>query len=66
MDAQAFNKINPDFDKHIAANGRYQLHLPSDKMELFLAKKFTILNECMELLLNPDGNVQASASTLLK
>jgi membrane-bound lytic murein transglycosylase D len=61
MDAQAFNKINPDFDKLIAANGKYELHLPAEKMELFMTKKFAILNECMELLLNPDNNVQASA-----
>lgn len=61
MDAQAFNKINPDFDKLIAANGKYELHLPAEKMDLFLTKKFAILNECMELLLNPDNNVQASA-----
>ena len=62
MDAQAFNKINPDFDRLIAANGKYELHLPSEKMELFLSKKFAILNESMELLLNPDNNVQASAA----
>ncbi|MBO9657328.1 MAG: lytic transglycosylase domain-containing protein, partial [Chitinophagaceae bacterium] len=61
MDAAAFKKINPDFDKLIAVNGRYELHLPNDKMELFLSKKFTILNECMELLLNPDSGAQASA-----
>lgn len=61
MDAQAFNKINPDFDKLIAANGKYELHLPAEKMDLFMVKKFAILNECMELLLNPDNNVQASA-----
>lgn len=61
MDAQAFNKINPDFDKLIAANGKYELHLPAEKMDLFMTKKFAILNECMELLLNPDNNVQASA-----
>ncbi|RYG47968.1 MAG: hypothetical protein EOO01_14130, partial [Chitinophagaceae bacterium] len=61
MDAQAFSKINPDFDRLIASNGRYELHLPAEKMEMFMAKKFAILNECMELLLNPDNNVQASA-----
>jgi membrane-bound lytic murein transglycosylase D len=60
MDVVAFKKINPDFDKLIASNGRYELHLPNEKMELFLSKKFTILNECMELLLNPDAGAQAS------
>lgn len=62
MDAQAFNKINPDFDKLIAANGKYELHLPAEKMDVFMAKKFAILNESMELLLNADNNVQASAT----
>jgi membrane-bound lytic murein transglycosylase D len=60
MDRQVFNKINPDFDKLIATNGRYELRLPNDKMEIFLSKKFTILSECMELLLNPDAGAQAS------
>jgi membrane-bound lytic murein transglycosylase D len=51
MDLQSFTRINPDFDKLIASNGKYELHLPADKMEMFLSKKFTILNECMEMLL---------------
>lgn len=55
MDAKSFNKINPDFDNVIASNGKYELHLPAEKMEIFLSKKFTILNECMELLLNANA-----------
>ena len=53
MDILAFNRMNPDFDKLIADNGNYELRLPSDKMDIFLAKKFDILNESMQLLLNP-------------
>ena len=53
MDISVFNRMNPDFDKLIADNGNYELRLPSDKMDIFLAKKFDILNESMQLLLNP-------------
>lgn len=53
MDLLSFYKINPDFDRMIADNGRYDLHLPADKMDLFVAKKGTILSESIDLLLNP-------------
>jgi len=53
MDIAVFNKMNPDFDKLIADNGNYELHLPIDKMDIFLSKKSDILNESMQLLLNP-------------
>ena len=52
MDIAAFNKFNPDFDKQIAAGNSYELRLPVDKMELFLAKKPEILNESVQVLLN--------------
>ena len=52
MDIAEFNKLNPGFDKQIASNGNYELHLPGEKMDLFLAKKSTILDECVQLLLN--------------
>jgi membrane-bound lytic murein transglycosylase D len=51
MDIAAFNKMNPNFDKLIADNGKYELRLPNDKMNIFLAKKFDILNESVQLLL---------------
>jgi membrane-bound lytic murein transglycosylase D len=56
IDVITFNKLNPDFDKQIALNGSYELRLPDDKMELFLSKKPDILNESMQLLLNPANN----------
>ena len=56
MDIAAFNRMNPDFDKLIAANGNYELRLPNDKMDIFMAKKFDILNESVQLLLNPVNN----------
>jgi membrane-bound lytic murein transglycosylase D len=53
MDATAFNRYNPDFDKKMAsADNAYELKLPADKMELFQANKYTILNESVQLLLS--------------
>jgi membrane-bound lytic murein transglycosylase D len=52
MDISEFNRYNPNFDVQTSTAGTYQLRLPSDKMDLFLAKKFEILNESLMLLLN--------------
>ncbi len=51
MDIIQFNRYNPDFDNMMALNGNYDLRLPTDKMQLFLANKYVILNECVQLLL---------------
>ena len=51
MDIAAFNKMNPEFDKLIADNGKYELRLPNNRMDIFLAKKFDILNESVQMLL---------------
>jgi membrane-bound lytic murein transglycosylase D len=55
MDAVSFNKMNPDFDKLIAANGKYELRLPEEKMDIFIVKKLEIAEECIQLLLNPNA-----------
>lgn len=55
MDMSAFRKINPGFDKAIAEKGIYDLRLPSEKMQQFISKKNEILNESIQLLLNPDN-----------
>ncbi|HEX6848226.1 MAG TPA: lytic transglycosylase domain-containing protein, partial [Chitinophagaceae bacterium] len=47
-----FNRYNPDFDKLITHNGKYELRLPPDKMELFMAKRYDILNESIQLMLD--------------
>jgi membrane-bound lytic murein transglycosylase D len=47
-----FNRYNPDFDKLIAANGNYELRLPADKMEVFTARRYDILNESIQVLLD--------------
>ena len=56
LDIVQFNRYNPDFDNKLSANGQYDLILPADKMQLFLAIKYQILNECVQLLLD-DSNI---------
>ena len=63
MELSVFNRYNPGFDKLVATNGAYEMRLPAEKMELFVAKKYEILNESMQLLLNPDGNAAASSKS---
>lgn len=59
MDIVQFNRYNPSFDNMLSANGQYDLTLPSDKMQLFLANKYQILNECVQMLLG-DNNIPNS------
>ncbi len=55
IDLADFNRYNPDFDKIMASNNNtYDLKLPSDKMDLFTANKYQILNESVQMLLNGD------------
>jgi membrane-bound lytic murein transglycosylase D len=51
MEILSFNRYNPLFDAQISANGKYELILPEDKMQLFMANKYQILNECVQVLL---------------
>jgi membrane-bound lytic murein transglycosylase D len=51
MDKETFGRYNPGFDKTIASQGKYELRLPTNKMEIFLQKKFDILAESMQILL---------------
>jgi membrane-bound lytic murein transglycosylase D len=53
MNLLDFNRYNPEFEKKIATDGAYELRLPGNMMDLFLAKKTEILNESLQLLLNP-------------
>lgn len=53
MNIDSFNRYNPDFDKKMAsADNAYELKLPAEKMDLFMANKYTILNESVQLLLS--------------
>lgn len=51
MDIAAFNHYNPDFDAVLSSSGNYELRLPPDKMQVFVANKYGILNECVQVLL---------------
>ena len=52
MDMKDFNRYNPGFDDMLASGGTYNLRLPNDKMHIFIANKYPILNECVEQLLS--------------
>lgn len=56
MESAAFSKYNPDFDSKLSANGQYELRLPAEKMQVFIATKYQILNECVQFLLS-DANI---------
>jgi membrane-bound lytic murein transglycosylase D len=56
MDIGQFNRYNPLFDNILSQNGEYDLLLPADKMQLFTAIKYQILNECVQLLMD-DSNI---------
>ncbi len=57
MEPLAFNKYNPRFDDSIALNGIYEMRLPVQKMNTFIAKRYEILDESLKLLLDPNGTV---------
>jgi membrane-bound lytic murein transglycosylase D len=62
MDINEFNRYNPAFDKAMAsAENTYELKLPGEKMELFNANKYQILNESIQLLLTTAITEPASA-----
>ncbi|MFM7838801.1 MAG: lytic transglycosylase domain-containing protein [Chitinophagaceae bacterium] len=53
MDWNEFNRYNPNFDKVMASSGNtYELKLPASKMDAFITKKYQILNESVQLMLN--------------
>jgi len=54
MDIEDFHRINPAFDNAIASEGKYELRLSQEKMDVFMTKKIDILKESIQLLLNPD------------
>lgn len=55
IDLAEFNQLNPGFDKAMANGQSYNLTLPEEKMNIFLAQKNTILSESVQALLN--GNL---------
>jgi membrane-bound lytic murein transglycosylase D len=63
LDIVTFNRYNPDFDNLMSINGNYDLRLPADKMQIFLANKYSILNECVQLLLGDNPEPPPNQST---
>lgn len=53
MELSDFDRYNPDFDAIMGGNDNaYELKLPADKMDLFVANKYIILNESVQMLLS--------------
>jgi membrane-bound lytic murein transglycosylase D len=56
LDKATFDRYNPGFDNKIAIEGKYELRLPTAKMNVFVAKRFEILDESLKILLNAAGS----------
>ncbi|MBA2251067.1 MAG: lytic transglycosylase domain-containing protein [Chitinophagaceae bacterium] len=52
LDILEFNRLNPGFDAMMASGENYEMRLPHAKMDLFVANKYIILNECVHALLS--------------
>lgn len=46
-----FDRYNPRFDNDIAVNGKYELRLPKEKMNIFINNRYKILEESMAIIL---------------
>ncbi|HEX6181678.1 MAG TPA: lytic transglycosylase domain-containing protein [Chitinophagaceae bacterium] len=64
MDVEEFNRYNPEFDRLMASSSVYELKLPTEKMSLFVANKYQILNESVQLLLS--GGAVAETAPVAK
>ncbi|MFL5739439.1 MAG: lytic transglycosylase domain-containing protein [Flavisolibacter sp.] len=51
MDPVEFNRLNPNFDKQLSANGSFNLRLPAEKMASFQTNKPQILEQSLRLLI---------------
>jgi len=56
LDRATFDRYNPGFDNKIAIEGKYQLRLPTQKMNLFVAKRYEILDESLQILLKSSNS----------
>lgn len=52
IDLAEFNRMNPGFDRAMSTGKSYNLTLPEEKLNVFLAQKNTILSESVQALLN--------------
>lgn len=51
INIKEFNKLNPNFDRQLSANGVYDLRLPNEKMQLFKTNKSKILDLSIAMML---------------
>lgn len=51
LDKATFDRYNPGFDNKISLEGKYELRLPTQKMNIFVSKRYEILDESLQLLL---------------
>jgi membrane-bound lytic murein transglycosylase D len=66
METADFNRYNPDFDRVMAsAANAYDMKLPAEKMELFKANKYTILQESVQALLNSTQSVEIRPAAVI-
>jgi membrane-bound lytic murein transglycosylase D len=58
MDIAVFNRYNPNFDQAISdsKDNSFELKLPNDKMDIFLANKYQILHESLMAIINKANN----------
>ncbi|MCX8021022.1 MAG: lytic transglycosylase domain-containing protein, partial [Chitinophagaceae bacterium] len=54
MDKKEFDRLNPGFDQEIALHGKYNLRLPQREMNLFIEKRYEILEESLQQLIKQD------------
>lgn len=67
MDVEDFNRYNPKFDKIMDKDQHsYDLKLPAENMEKFIANKYPILNESVQLLLNESNNSETAEELSIK
>jgi membrane-bound lytic murein transglycosylase D len=67
MDSATFDRYNPNFDKIMAgSNNSYDLKLPAGKMDLFVANKYDILTESVQLLAKEATDAGSTAGVAAK
>ena len=58
IDAVTFNRLNPNFDHLVGVNGIYDLRLPTQKMNIFVSKRYEILEESIKQILQSTGSTR--------
>ncbi len=51
MTSPEFLRYNPNFDNDISLNGKYELRLPKEKMNIFINNRYKILEESLTIIL---------------